>query len=95
MFTRNLHLFTDYNECVVNNGGCDQICINTIPGHQCDCDDEHSLDNDNITCIRNANCSEEVCICLDGFMDDSGSGDQSSSGSGHTVNCIGTFNNNH
>ena len=84
---------TDFNECVVNNGGCDQICINTIPGHWCDCNDGYSLDNDNITCIRNANCSEGVCVCLDGFVDDRGSGDQNISGSGNTVDCVGMLKN--
>ena len=46
----------------------------------------YSLDNEKII---SANCSEGVCVCLDGFVDDRASRDQSSSGSGNTVDCVG------
>ena len=42
--------FIDYNECVVNNGDCDQLCYNLIPGHQCGCEDGYVLQEDNQTC---------------------------------------------
>ena len=66
---------SDYNECVDDNAGCDQICVNTIPGYYCDCNDGYSLDSDNITCVANADCSDGVCTCLDGFMNESGTGE--------------------
>ena len=76
-------LSTDYNECINSNGGCDQICINTIPGYYCDCFDGFTLDTDNTTCVASADCSEGVCRCLDGFVN------ENISGSGDTVNCVG------
>ena len=78
---------TDYNECVINNGGCDQTCINTLVGQKCECDDGYSLDSDGYSCIANAECINGVCVCLEGFVD------ESSSGSGNEtttrVNCTG------
>ena len=77
----------DYNECAINNGGCEQICINTIMGQKCGCDEGYSLDSDGASCIANAQCTDGVCECLDGFMDVNISG--SGSGSANTVNCVG------
>ena len=76
---------TDYNECTINNGGCDQRCVNTIPGYICECDLGYSLNSDNRSCVANANCSEGVCYCLDGFTDVSENGN----GSLVSINCIG------
>ena len=28
---------SDINECENNNGGCDQICLNSAGSYQCDC----------------------------------------------------------
>ena len=88
VFLITLQLFyPDYDECEVNNGGCSQVCRNTIPGHQCSCNELHSLDNDNTTCVPNANCTNGVCSCLKGFTDVSSS--ESGSGSGSNGNCTG------
>ena len=46
---QHLHLYTDYNECLVNNGNCSHNCTNLIPGHQCSCLDGFILDRDNRT----------------------------------------------
>ena len=27
----------DTNECILNNGGCSQICVNTIGSYNCSC----------------------------------------------------------
>ena len=32
-----LHFILDINECEINNGGCDQKCLNTAGTYQCDC----------------------------------------------------------
>ena len=80
---------TDYNECAIDNGGCDQICINTIMGQKCECDEGYSLDSDGSSCIANAQCIDGVCECLNGFVDENSSG--SGSGSATTVNCVGKW----
>ena len=43
-------MFVDYDECAVNNGNCQQLCYNLIPGHQCDCLEGYTLDEDGQTC---------------------------------------------
>ena len=78
---------TDYNECAIDNGGCDQICINTIMGQKCECDEGYSLDSDGSSCIANAQCIDGMCECLNGFIDDNSHG--SGSGSVTRVNCVG------
>ena len=40
----------DYDECTDNNGGCDQICSNTIGSFFCSCGDGYMLDVDMISC---------------------------------------------
>ena len=27
----------DVNECLINNGGCSQLCVNLQGSHRCDC----------------------------------------------------------
>ena len=76
---------TDYDECAIDNGGCDQICINTIVGQKCECNEGYSLDIDGSSCIANAQCIDGVCQCLDGFVNKNSSG----SVSGSMVNCVG------
>ena len=45
--------FTDINECVVDNGGCSQLCINTQGHFYCTCQPEYVLDFNNKTCLGN------------------------------------------
>ena len=61
--------------------------MNTIPGHVCECNLGYNLNSDNRSCVANANCSEGVCNCLDGFTDVSENGN----GTLTTINCIGKF----
>ena len=58
-------------------------------GQKCECDKGYSLDSDGSSCIANAQCSDGVCECLNGFMDENSSG--SGSGSTTTVNCVGKW----
>ena len=40
----------DLNECTNDNGGCEQICTNTIGSYVCSCLDGYSLNNNNHNC---------------------------------------------
>lgn len=40
----------DNNECLTNNGGCDDICTNTPGSYTCSCKDGYELDADKHTC---------------------------------------------
>jgi len=42
---------TDINECQTDNGGCAQICDNTIGSYQCSCNKEYGLTEDKHNCI--------------------------------------------
>ena len=42
------HLDTD--ECAINNGGCEQMCINTIGSFYCSCGTGYQLDVDGFNC---------------------------------------------
>ena len=49
---RNLFQFTEVNECLINNGGCDHICTNTPGSFECSCDTSYILGPaDNKTCF--------------------------------------------
>eukprot|EP00058_Branchiostoma_floridae_P027599 XP_002613090.1 hypothetical protein BRAFLDRAFT_89972 [Branchiostoma floridae] len=36
---------TDLDECVADNGGCDQHCVNSVGSYHCSCDDGYNLLN--------------------------------------------------
>ena len=43
---------SDTYECAVNNGGCDDECIDTDGSYYCSCDDDgYELAGDKHTCI--------------------------------------------
>ena len=71
----------------MENGGCEQKCVNQFPGYECQCDSGYSLDSDNMSCVANAECSGEgdsfVCQCLNGFR---GNGSDSTQ---NITSCIG------
>lgn len=46
-------LYSDYNECLVENGGCDQNCTNKIPGFYCSCFEGYTLAEDGQSCNGN------------------------------------------
>lgn len=76
-------MFIDVDECLVDNGNCSDICINTIPHYHCDCTDGDELDATGFSCIRNVECSGEGvnCSCLPGYQDLTGTAN----------NCTGTY----
>ena len=52
----NLHLnflIADVNECSVNNGGCSDVCTNTVGSYQCSCSTGFTLQSDGKTCTGN------------------------------------------
>ena len=52
----------DVNECLTDNGGCNQTCINTGGSHQCSCWSGYELASDNHTC--NGMRMHACIICL-------------------------------
>ena len=55
------------NECNVNNGGCAQVCINTITSYICSCDTGYTLDNDGHGCVGTSLIYQLICF-LFGFI---------------------------
>lgn len=44
-------LITDVNECMINNGGCEQLCVNTRGSYYCDCHEGFIMDNATNKCL--------------------------------------------
>ena len=45
-----LVLSTDIDECSTSNGGCDQVCTNTVGSFNCSCNSGFSPNTDGIAC---------------------------------------------
>lgn len=54
----------DINECSSNNGGCSQLCINTVGSYYCNCISGFTLSSNYHTCIGE---SIERLLCLEVF----------------------------
>lgn len=55
----NLLWTADINECEVNNGGCEEVCVNTLGSFQCKCREGQTLES------NKRNCSSEFTLyCL-------------------------------
>ena len=46
----NVITFLDTNECQTNNGGCEQVCTNTVGSFECSCNQGFSLSSDGANC---------------------------------------------
>ena len=44
-------LVVDIDECMSNNGGCEQICVNNIGTYSCDCHEGYDIDIDGFSCL--------------------------------------------
>ncbi|XP_019635892.1 PREDICTED: uncharacterized protein LOC109478668 [Branchiostoma belcheri] len=45
-----VQVFSDVDECLTENGGCDQFCTNTEGSFQCSCDSGHLLNANGLAC---------------------------------------------
>lgn len=41
----------DTNECSVNNGGCQQVCVNTVGSYECRCHSAYKLHWNKKDCV--------------------------------------------
>ena len=41
----------DHDECLSNNGGCDQVCVNEHATHRCECYAGYRIGTDGKSCI--------------------------------------------
>ena len=46
-----MYTYTDVDECAVDNGGCSHICTNTPGSYSCNCEPNHVLAIDGLTCV--------------------------------------------
>ena len=46
-------LLIDIDECAVDNGGCDHICVNKPGSFECQCKEGYLLGDDGKTCTGN------------------------------------------
>ncbi len=44
-------IFTDIDECLDNNGGCNEQCVNTDESYHCTCKTGYKLKDDKKTCV--------------------------------------------
>lgn len=61
------------NECSENNGGCDQICIDTQGSYACNCETGYNLGPDDHTCENIDECSVNNGGCRNKCLDTPGS----------------------
>lgn len=45
-----MFLNTDVDECVDSNGGCAQICNNTVGSFSCECNEGYLVNSDELSC---------------------------------------------
>lgn len=50
-YRTNSFLYSDTNECLISNGGCDHICQNTVGDVVCYCREGFSLTDDQRSCV--------------------------------------------
>ena len=43
-------VYTDVDECSSNNGGCVQVCTNTVGSFNCSCNGGYTLNADGASC---------------------------------------------
>ena len=63
-FYINIHIYIDVDECATDNGGCMQICINTVGSYECSCEAGYSMKSDGHTCAGNVNLFTHILCFL-------------------------------
>ena len=59
----NLSFYADLNECNTGNGGCNQICTNSIGSFLCSCNSGYNLAADGRTCVDINECQLNTDNC--------------------------------
>lgn len=60
-------LSLDVDECVVNNGGCQHICVNTMGSYECRCKEGFFLSDNQHTCIHRS-VGEQLAVFITPFL---------------------------
>lgn len=50
------------NECEVDNGGCDQVCVDAVRSYKCSCEDGYTLDQDGRGCTGNLTPRNDIAM---------------------------------
>ncbi|XP_019854787.1 PREDICTED: uncharacterized protein LOC100641362, partial [Amphimedon queenslandica] len=80
---------SDIDECLINNGGCGQGCVNTIGSYYCTCIYGYSLDEDERTCHNADVCDVSVLQCTQSCTNATGSDPQCTCNPGYTLSSDG------
>ena len=67
-------LSLDVDECLEDNGGCDQVCTNKPGTHMCECNDGYTKTSESGYCVDINECAlnnghgpcQDTCINLEG-----------------------------
>ena len=70
---------TEVDECLTDNAGCSQNCVDSEGSYACECNDSHSLNVDGVTC-------DNIGECLD--KNDGCSNDCAAAGGRSATQCV-------
>ena len=57
-------IFPDIKQCAMNNGGCQQVCTELIPGFQCSCQAGYVLASNGFNCTGKAHWPAVFAVSL-------------------------------
>ena len=53
---------SDRNECLIENGGCHHVCLNTPGSHVCKCDKGYRLHTNSTACVGKKNYDDRIMM---------------------------------